>query len=143
MHVMMSKEQFEVLKQKAKNSGGEVENEPPEINIKEDDDTHGTLDTDDVLMNYYYNSQEGRLYLSVAKRKSLAAYVAGDNICDTYVMELLSQLPNPNPKPKSRVGTETGVGKPSKPPEEPSKSEEGGSEGEEKKDQSQSQPTSQ
>lgn len=153
---MMTKEQFDVLKQKAKSSGGsgdggeekdkaaktkdtegsegqgvqgskakdsksQGKEKLPKITLKEDDDSHGTLDTDDVMLNYYYNPQEGRLYLSIAKKKSLAAYCAGDNISCTYVMDILSQTPNPEKASGGASKTDGG----------------GGSEGQEKKDQSQ------
>lgn len=104
MHVMMTEEQFKVLKDKTK--GGK-------IILKEDDDVHGTLKTDDVIVEYYYNSQEGRLYLGVAKRITLAAYCASDNIICTFIMDLLSEIPNPkaettegSPKPNGGGGSE-------------------------------------
>jgi hypothetical protein len=86
---MLSKEQFEAL---VKKSEGKVEVKPPAIFVKPDDDTHGTINTDDVSVEYFYNELEQRLYFSVIKRHSLAAYVAPDNICSTYVMEILSDI---------------------------------------------------
>lgn len=161
MHIMMTKEQFDTLKKKAKGGGsgdgdekdkapkakdsegkGSAEDSKgngskdskdkgqeklPKITLKEDDDTHGTLDTDDVMLNYYYNSQEGRLYLSIAKKHTLAAYCAGDNISGTYVMDILSQMPNPKKDTGGSSKADAG----------------GGSESGEKKDQNQQPPSQQ
>lgn len=107
---MMTKEQFEVLKKKG---GGD------KLTLKEDDDLHGTIDNQDVLVDYFYNESEGRLNFSVSKRHTLAAYVASDNIIGTYLMDIFSAIPNPAPKSKSG-GTS---------------SDSGGSESTEKKDQ--------
>lgn len=122
MFVMMSKEQFEMLKEKAKTGGKGADGEKlPKLELKEgDDDTHGTIETDDVLVDYFYNAQEGRLNFAVSKRKSLAAFIAGDNVVGTYLMEILSELPNPPAKSKKHGGTGAN---------------EGGSESTEKKDQ--------
>lgn len=100
MYVMMSKEQFDVLKQKAKTGGKGADGEKlPELKLKEGDEENiGTIETDDVIVDYFYNAAEGRLNFSVSKRKSLAAYIAGDNIVGTYLMEILSELPNPPAK---------------------------------------------
>lgn len=110
MHVMMTQEQFNVLKQKAgggvksKGNGKEGDEKLPKLSLKEDDDTHGTIDTDDVLVNYFYNSQEGRLYFSVSKRHSLAAYCASDNIVGTFILDILSAMPNPTKSKESGAG---------------------------------------
>lgn len=101
MFVMMSKEQFEMLKQKTSGSAPKGNGkDAPKLTLKEEDETHGTIDTDDVLVDYFYNESEGRLNFSVSKRHTLAAYVASDNIIGTWLMDLLSAIPNPAPKHK-------------------------------------------
>lgn len=122
MFVMMTKEQFEVLKKKVGSGDTKgADGEPlPKLTIKEEDDTHGTIDTPDVLVDYYYNESEARLNFSVSKRHTLAAYCASDNIIGTWLMDIFSEIPNPAPKQK-----ESGDG---------AKHHSGGSEGTEKKD---------
>jgi hypothetical protein len=85
MHVMMTKEQFEEAKKKS----GEAKME-----LKEEDDAHGTIETDDFVVGYFYNPSEGRLFLGpTSRRKTLAAYCAGDQIIGTYIMDKLSSIP--------------------------------------------------
>ena len=105
MFVMMTKEQFEMLKKKVGSGGKGADGEKlPKLTLKEEDDTHGTIDTDDVLVDYFYNESEGRLNFSVSKRHTLAAYVASDNIIGTWLMDILSAIPNPAPKHKESGG---------------------------------------
>jgi hypothetical protein len=82
---MMSKEQFEELKKKA----GQAKME-----VKEEDDTHGVIETEDANVNYFYNSSEGRLTFGTSIRKTLAAYCAGDNILGAFIMDKLSSIPS-------------------------------------------------
>lgn len=127
MFVMMTKEQFEILKQKANTGSRDSEGEKlPKLTLKAEDEVRGTINTDDVLVDYFYNVSEGRLNFSVSKRHTLAAYCASDNIIGTFLMDILSAIPNPAPKPK-----ESGDG---------AKQHDGGSEGTEKKDQPEPQP---
>lgn len=107
MHILLTQEQFNALKQKTKSNG--KESKLLRLELKESDDEHGILDTDDVTMDYFYNAAEGRLYLSVSKRKSLASYCAGDAICCTYVIDLLSTIPKPATTDKRSGTGDTGV----------------------------------
>jgi hypothetical protein len=80
----MTKEQFEEAKKKA----GEAK-----MKLKEEDETHGTIETDDFVEGYFYNAAEGRLYLGpTSQRKTLAAYCAGDQIIGVFIMDKLSAV---------------------------------------------------
>lgn len=110
MHVMMTKDQFDALgKSKGDSKSNGKEKKFPKLELKEDDETHGTIDTEDVTVDYYFNEAEGRLYFSVSKRHTLAAYCAGDNIIGTYIMDLLSSIPKPATTDKGSGTGDTGV----------------------------------
>jgi hypothetical protein len=83
MHVLLTKAQFDEFKKKA----GEAK-----MKIKEDDDQHGVIETEDANVNYFYNPSEGRLSFGPSKRKTLAAYCASDNILGTFIMDKVSEV---------------------------------------------------
>jgi hypothetical protein len=78
----MSKEQFEEFKKKS----GEAK-----MKLKEEDDSHGTIETDDFTTGYFYNPAEGRLFLGpTSNKKSLAAYCASEQIVGTFLMDKIT-----------------------------------------------------
>lgn len=115
---------------RGKTSKDKSKQEGLKVSIKEDDDTHGTLEFEDANIGYFYNAAEGRLYLGpVTDRKTLAGFIASDTSIGEYLMYKLAQVEAPQ-------STTTGP-KPPAPPNGEKDQKAGEGEDPSKKDQTQ------